>query len=123
MVAELCHEVKHEQFKIVRSVEEEKPKEKKKRKPKEKIVVTDLDCPKCKSAKILQGKTAYGCHNYKNGCDFKIPFHIMGKKLTDKQIADLVQKGKTTKIKGFKQGENKVDGKLIFDAGFNLGLG
>ena len=122
MVAELCHEVKHEQFKIVRSVEEEKPKEKKKRKPKEKIVITDLDCPKCKSAKILQGKTAYGCNNYKNGCDFKIPFHIMEKKLTDKQIADLVLKGKTTKIKGFKQGENKVDGKLVFDASFNLGL-
>ena len=31
-------------------------------------------CPKCKKGKILKGKTAYGCSNWKSGCDFKIPF-------------------------------------------------
>ena len=29
-------------------------------------------CPKCKSGKILKGKTAFGCSNYKSGCDFRV---------------------------------------------------
>lgn len=31
-------------------------------------------CPKCKTGKILKGKTAFGCSNYKTGCDFRINF-------------------------------------------------
>jgi len=31
-------------------------------------------CPKCKTGKILQGKTAFGCCNYKVGCDFRVNF-------------------------------------------------
>ncbi|MDN3493692.1 type IA DNA topoisomerase [Winogradskyella bathintestinalis] len=31
-------------------------------------------CPKCKIGKILKGKTAYGCSNYKSGCDFRVGF-------------------------------------------------
>ena len=31
-------------------------------------------CPKCKKGTILKGKTAYGCSNYKNGCDFVFTF-------------------------------------------------
>ena len=30
-----------------------------------------LVCPKCKHGHIIKGKTAYGCSDYKNGCDFK----------------------------------------------------
>ncbi|MDH7913898.1 type IA DNA topoisomerase [Winogradskyella sp. SYSU M77433] len=29
-------------------------------------------CPKCKTGKILKGKTAFGCSNYKSGCDFRV---------------------------------------------------
>ncbi|HKJ40880.1 MAG TPA: DNA topoisomerase 3 [Sunxiuqinia sp.] len=32
-------------------------------------------CPKCNSGKILKGKTAWGCSNFKE-CDFRIPFEI-----------------------------------------------
>ncbi|MBU2929033.1 type IA DNA topoisomerase [Winogradskyella psychrotolerans] len=31
-------------------------------------------CPKCKTGKILKGKTAFGCSNYKSGCDFRVGF-------------------------------------------------
>jgi DNA topoisomerase-3 len=31
-------------------------------------------CPKCKTGQILKGKTAFGCSNYKSGCDFRIGF-------------------------------------------------
>ncbi|MFV0520935.1 MAG: DNA topoisomerase 3 [Mangrovibacterium sp.] len=34
----------------------------------------DSVCPKCRQGKILKGKTAFGCAEYKAGCDFRIPF-------------------------------------------------
>jgi DNA topoisomerase-3 len=40
---------------------------------KPKIKVGDT-CPKCKTGKILKGKTAFGCSNYKTGCDFRVNF-------------------------------------------------
>ena len=36
-----------------------------------------LLCPKCSTGKILKGKTAYGCSNYKSGCDFKVNFEVV----------------------------------------------
>lgn len=41
--------------------------------PKPQIKVGDT-CPKCKTGKILKGKTAFGCSNYKTGCDYRKPF-------------------------------------------------
>ncbi|HLU87483.1 MAG TPA: DNA topoisomerase 3 [Taishania sp.] len=98
-------------------------KEKKERKPKEKVELDSLDCPKCKAAKIMKGKTAIGCSNFK-ACGFKIPFELLGKKLTEAQLIQLITKGKTGQIKGFViPGSNEPkDGKLILDATFNVGL-
>ncbi|WP_439151292.1 DNA topoisomerase 3 [Winogradskyella sp.] len=31
-------------------------------------------CPKCNSGKILKGKAAFGCSNYKTGCDYRVNF-------------------------------------------------
>jgi DNA topoisomerase III len=31
-------------------------------------------CPKCNTGTILKGKTAFGCSNYKTGCDFRVGF-------------------------------------------------
>ncbi|PIQ22360.1 MAG: hypothetical protein COW65_03715 [Cytophagales bacterium CG18_big_fil_WC_8_21_14_2_50_42_9] len=60
-----------------------------------------LTCPRCKQGQMLKGKTAFGCSRYREGCQFLVPFTIAGKTLTDKNIAQLLQKGKTTKLKGF----------------------
>ena len=31
-------------------------------------------CPQCKEGIIIKGKSAYGCSNWKNGCNYRIPF-------------------------------------------------
>jgi DNA topoisomerase III len=44
-----------------------------------------LACPKCKKGTILKGKTAYGCAEYKSGCDFKVTFDDVRTKLKDQK--------------------------------------
>ncbi|SFH02570.1 type IA DNA topoisomerase [Pontibacter chinhatensis] len=58
-------------------------------------------CPRCKQGKLLKGKAAYGCSRFREGCQFVVPFEMGGKQLSEKQIAALLLKGKTPKIKGF----------------------
>jgi DNA topoisomerase-3 len=72
----------------------------------------------------MKGNTAVGCSNFKE-CGFKIPFELLGKKLTEAQMLDLIQKGKTGTIKGFIVPGNAEprDGKLVLDGSFNVGLG
>lgn len=79
-----------------------------------------IECPKCKSGNVLKGKTAFGCSNFKNGCDFKIPFELMNKRLSDNQILTLAAKGKTPIIKGFDVGGAKKDGILKLTSAFNI---
>ena len=40
---------------------------------------TTITCPKCKKGTILKGKTAYGCSDYKIGCDFIFTFENIKK--------------------------------------------
>lgn len=79
-----------------------------------------IECPKCKTGTMLKGKAAFGCSNYKNGCDMKVPFELMGKKLTEAQIKSLLEKKKTTVIKGFTSGSGKKDGILKLTSAFNV---
>lgn len=64
-------------------------------------------CPKCKKGNIIEGKKAFGCTSYKEGCNFTIWKEIAGKTLTEKQIKDLLSKGRTGVIKGFKSKAGK----------------
>jgi DNA topoisomerase-3 len=34
---------------------------------------------------VLKGKTAYGCSQYKSGCDFKVTFDTVRTKLKDQK--------------------------------------
>lgn len=126
MVRELTDEVifntTAHNFVIPTTVEPQKV-EKKPRKSVEKIKLEDLDCPKCKNAKIMAGKNAIGCSNFKE-CGFKIPFELLGKKLTEAQLVQLITKGKTGQIKGFVvPGSNESkNGKLVLDDTWNVGL-
>jgi DNA topoisomerase-3 len=99
------------------------PTEKQIKPKKEAIDITTMACPKCKNAPIIVGKSAIGCTNYAV-CGFKIPFHLMGKKLTDNQLKDLISKRKTTTIKGLiNPGTNEtIQGRLILDASWNVAL-
>ncbi|BDD08459.1 DNA topoisomerase III [Fulvitalea axinellae] len=82
----------------------------------------ETQCPKCKQGKLLKGKSAYGCARWKDGCDFKLPFVVAGKKLSDSQVNDLVSKGKTRLLKGLDLGGRKADGFLTLDASGNVGV-
>lgn len=102
MVTNLTRSVINEKAKVISFQEEIQPKEKKEATPRKNVAIVweETDCPKCKQNKLMKGKTAIGCSNYK-GCGFKIPFLLFGKKLTEKQIHDLITKGKSSKLKGF----------------------
>ena len=127
MVLDLTNEVKFgDSKKTVAFVDENAKTASKEKKPKKKAELPDietLDCPKCKSHKLKKGKSAYGCGNYAGGCKTLIPFVMIGKKLSQKQLVDLITKGKTTKIKGFLDlNGTKKDGKLKFTDDFNIEL-
>jgi DNA topoisomerase-3 len=64
---------------------------------------------------MLKGKSAYGCSRYKEGCNFLLPFSFMGKKIPEKQILRLFQKGSTVNLKGFNDNGQKVDGAAKFN--------
>ena len=83
---------------------------------------SDLTCPKCEKGKILKGKTAFGCSEFKSGCNFKVTFEQYGKKLTNKQVETLIGKGKTGKISGFKINGEKEKGILSFNDDFSIGF-
>ncbi|CAA9242818.1 MAG: DNA topoisomerase III [uncultured Adhaeribacter sp.] len=71
-------------------------------------------CPKCRQGKILKGNSAYGCSRFREGCGFVVPFSLAGKSLSEKNITDLLTKGKTPQIKGFTSTKtgNKFDAAL-----------
>lgn len=66
------------------------------------------NCPLCKKGKVTDKSTFYGCSNYKDGCSFTISKTISKKKLTEKVIKDLLEKGETSKLKGFKSKTGKT---------------
>ena len=61
------------------------------------------NCPSCKDGYIRDVGNFYGCSNYRNGCKFTLPKKWAGKKLTKKNIKDLITKQKTDLIIGFKK--------------------
>ena len=90
---------------------------------KKKKVSTDLlqiKCPKCEKGSLLKGTSAYGCSDYKIGCDFRIPYLFFGKKISENQLKRLLHKGCTVNLKGFKKEGVKVEGLVRFDANFQL---
>lgn len=62
--------------------------------------MSTLKCPIC-GGQIIEGKTAWGCAGYKSGCQFRIPFQFMTKKLTPTHLKVLLNKGVTGKMSGF----------------------
>jgi len=119
MVHELVYEVRMETGNKKLSAQSG-TKTKKSHSKKVKTETTDSICPKCSKGKIIKGKSSYGCDQWKEGCNFRLPFTFNGKKLTDKQIQRLIEKGNTTKIKGFILNDQKVDGILKLNSSFEI---
>jgi len=87
-----------------------------------KVDFTTLTCLKCRKGKLMKGKTAFGCSEWKAGCNFRLPFKFKEKKLPETQLARLMKQGSTVKLKGFKENGNKVAGKARFNEAFELVL-
>lgn len=83
------------------------------------IDVSLLQCPIC-GGKILEGKSAWGCSGYVNGCKFRVPFEFMHKSLTITHLSVLIKKRKTSIIKGFvdEQGQKRSGYLILRDDGF-----
>jgi len=63
----------------------------------DKSLQSKITCPKCKKGTILKGKTAYGCSDYKKGCDFVFTFENIkkianGKPLTKALVLEIISK-------------------------------
>ena len=121
MIVDLVNEIKNEKS-ITISYEEEEQEKKKADKKTDKSSDKNIVCPKCKKGEIVKGKTAYGCTGYKDGCTFKVDFTLYEKKLTDKQLTNLISKGKTAKIGGFTVDGNKVSGILSLNNDFSVDI-
>lgn len=128
MVVDLCNEVIFNTRRVIAITPEkaetpvaEKVKKPREPKVKEEINIESMSCPKCQAHLLKKGNSAYGCGNF-TACGFKIPFELLGKKLTEKNMFELLSKGKTTKIKGLiiPGSSNPIDGKIVFTKDFNL---
>lgn len=76
-------------------------------------------CPKCKQGHVLFFNKIAKCSNV--DCTLKVFRGICNKQLTDKQITELITKGKTGVIKGLQGKSGKsFDAALAFDAQFNV---
>jgi DNA topoisomerase III len=64
-------------------------------------------CPKCGSP-VVETKKAYSCSAWKtSGCDFAIWKQVSGKRLRESQARQLLTKGRTGQLKGFKSKAGK----------------
>lgn len=125
MVTDLTRKVIAGKAKVFHLHEEPKAEAKKIREPRIKKNLPkweEISCPKCSTNTLISGKTAVGCSAFKE-CGFKIPFEVFGKKISDRQLMDLVLKGKTSKLKGFTEHpEKKSEGILTMTSDFSVNL-
>jgi DNA topoisomerase-3 len=64
-------------------------------------------CPKCGSP-VVEARKAYGCSAWKkSGCDFVIWKQVSGKRLSENQARQLLTRGRTAPMKGFKSKAGK----------------
>ncbi|MBB2952971.1 MULTISPECIES: type IA DNA topoisomerase [Sphingobacterium] len=81
-----------------------------------------IKCPKCAAGQIQLFDKVAQCDHYARGCDFKIWRTLNGIMLEEKEMKNLLEKGKTSTLKGVKTKEgNTVDAVLTFE-NFKVGV-
>lgn len=81
-----------------------------------------IKCPKCATGQIQLFDKVAQCDHYARGCDFKIWRTLNGVMLEEKEMKNLLEKGKTSTLKGVKTKEgNTVDAVLTFE-NFKVGV-
>ena len=64
-------------------------------------------CPSCGSP-VVETKKSYGCSAWKSGCKFAIWKTVSGKRVSGAQAKQLLTKGRTGQLKGFKSKAGKL---------------
>ena len=65
--------------------------EKKPRKPRLKSI-EEITCPVCGKGHIIKGRTAYGCSEFRNGCEMRLPFDSYPADLTPAKLNTMIKK-------------------------------
>lgn len=82
-----------------------------------------IKCPKCPNGQIQLYEKIAQCDHYARGCDFKIWRTLNGVYLDEKEIKNLLEKGKTSELKGVKTKDGQlVNAPLIFE-NFKVNVG
>ncbi|NGM63339.1 DNA topoisomerase III [Sphingobacterium sp. SGG-5] len=82
-----------------------------------------IKCPKCQSGHIMLYDKVAQCDHYARGCDFKIWRTLNGVFLDEAEMKNLLEKGKTSLLKGVKNKQGQfVNASLIFED-FKVGVG
>jgi len=72
-------------------------------------------CPRC-GAPVVETKKSYGCSTWKDGCKFAIWKNVSGKRISVAQARQLLAKGRTGQLRGFKSKSGKpYAAALVFD--------
>lgn len=81
---------------------------------------SEYPCPKCRNSRVLFFPKVVKCADV--DCGFTLFRNKGGKELSDKQLAELLTKGRTGVIKGFKSKEGKAfDASLVLRPDFSVG--
>lgn len=81
-------------------------------------------CPQCKLGIVRKTPKGAGCNRWKAGCAFSVWGEQYGKTLSDNQIKELIEKGRTKVIKGFKKksGNGTYEARLVLNEEFKVRL-
>ena len=54
--------------------------------------IEEIPCPLCGKGHIIKGKTAYGCSDFRNGCEMLLPFESYPADLTPGKLNTMIKK-------------------------------
>lgn len=81
-------------------------------------------CPQCQEGVVRATPKGAGCTRWREGCKFGLWNEMYGKTISEAQMKELVQKKRTSVIKGFKKksGDGTYDARLVLNAEFKVRL-
>jgi DNA topoisomerase-3 len=71
-------------------------------------------CPRCKEGRVMEGRQAWGCTRWREGCGFVVTFQQGGIRLPDEEADRLFRRGQTRLIAGLSA---ERPARLILDLG------
>ncbi|MGX1751731.1 DNA topoisomerase 3 [Sphingobacterium sp. NPDC055346] len=82
-----------------------------------------IKCPKCKAGQVQLYDKVAQCDHYARGCDFKIWRTLNGVFLDEKEMKNLLEKGRTSVLKGLKGQDGQVVSAPLLFENFKVNIG